>query len=265
MSTALPLPDLDARSRPSDFFTGLAAPFRAIAVVRGHPELRRLARWMAAVTAVALVALLWLLGKYADDLLSLIWTRPESWYGALAWSLLAILLFLLSFAVLATFLPPLLLAPLQDPLSESVETLATGRTPPPFTLQSFLGSLVTGLAHTLGRLVLVLIGLAVLLPLNLVPVVGSLAYTVLATCWSAVGLAAEHLGAPMARHLFPWAAVRRLVLQRPALLLGFGLGSHALLFVPVLNFFFVPYVVVAGTMLFLKLREADALGTTERE
>lgn len=263
MADPLPLPVLGATSRPGDFFVGLTSPFRAIGLVRSRPPLRRIARWMAGVTALSLVLIAWLLARYSDDLLAWLWPRPENAFAVGLWFLLVAIVFLTLFAISAALLPPILLTPLQDPLSESVEDLATGTPPPPFALDTFLRSTTTGLAHTLGRLVLVLLALLLLFPLNFLPGIGSLLYAALATAVSALGLAAEHLGSPMARHLLPWAAVRRLLRARLPLFLGFGLGCHVLLWVPILNFFFLPYVIVGGTLLFLALREAGGLPTGE--
>lgn len=263
MANAIPLPDVSATPRASDFMTGLLAPFRAMALVRRTPRLQRLARWMAVVTAISLVAIAWLLFLYADDLVRLVWTRPEHWAGSFAWALVVLFVFLALFAIGATIVPPLLLTPLQDPLSETVEALATGHTPPAFSVGLFARSVYVGLRHTLARILIMTGGLVLLLPLNLIPGIGSLAYTVLATIWSAVWLAGEHLGAPMARHLFRWAAVQRLLRERLQLVLGFGLGCTILLWVPILNFFFLPYAIVAGTLLFCALREAGALPARE--
>jgi CysZ protein len=99
----------------------------------------------------------------------------------------------------------------------------------------------------------------VLLPLNLVPGAGSLAWSVLASAWTMTWLAAEHLGGVMARHLYPFAAVRQVLAERRALCLGFGAAVYVLLWVPILNTFFLPAAVVGGTLLFRGLRAAGSL------
>ena len=54
----------------------------------------------------------------------------------------------------------------------------------------------------------------------------------------------------MTRHLYPFAQVRRVLRQRWALCLGFGAGVYVLLWVPILNSFFLPVAVVGGTLLY---------------
>ncbi len=118
---------------------------------------------------------------------------------------------------------------------------------------------MTGVAHTLARIVFLLLGLAVLLPLHLIPGMGSVLWTVLGSLWTMIWMAGEHLAAPMTRHLYPFAEVRRMLRERRALCLGFGAGVYLLLWVPVLNTFFLPVAIVAGTLLYRGLRRSGQL------
>jgi len=145
---------------------------------------------------------------------------------------------------------PLVLAPLQDPLSELTEEQCGGYRSPPFQVGTFLRGLVLGVTHTLARVFFLLLGLAVLLPLHLVPGVGSVAWAVLGTLWTMLWLAGEHLAAPMTRHHYPFGEVRQVLRQRWPLCLGFGTGVYVLLWVPLLNNFFLPVAVVGGTLLY---------------
>ncbi|PTL78570.1 EI24 domain-containing protein [Vitiosangium sp. GDMCC 1.1324] len=250
MTHPSPVPTLSARSGPTDFFQGLGLLGRAWSLIFRTPRLLLLSALCAVVTLVALGGLFAALWVYSPELLGWLWTRPEAWYGRVLWYLLLVLMFLVLLVVGANVVLPLVLAPLQDPLSELTEEQCGGYSPPPFRLGAFLQGLVTSVGHTLMRVLLLVLGLAVLFPLNLVPVVGNVTWTVLGTLWTMLWLAGEHLAAPMTRHLYPFSEVRRALRERWLLCLGFGAGVYVLLWIPILNSFFLPVAVVGGTLLY---------------
>lgn len=258
--TPSPIPEFPPRSTTSDFFQGVGLLSRAFGLIFRTPKLLLLSALCAVVTLVSLVALVMLLWTYTPELISSFFARPESWYGKALWYLLVTLTFVVGLVVGANTFPPLLLAPLQDPLSEATEELCGGFQSPPFTLAAFFRGLLTGIAHTLTRILFLLLGLLVLLPLHLIPGVGSILWTVLGSLWSMTWMAGEHLAGPMTRHLYPFAEVRRMLRERRALCLGFGAGLYLLLWVPVLNTFFLPVAIVAGTLLYRGLRASGQLG-----
>jgi CysZ protein len=254
MSSPSPIPSFSARAGPADFFQGVALLGRAGGLIFRSPRLLGLSALCALVTLVALGGLLVLLWVYTPELLGWMWARPEPWYGRVLWYLLLALLFLILLVVGANITLPVVLAPLQDPLSELTEDLCGDATSPPFRLGAFLQGLVTSVAHTLARVFFLLLGLALLFPLNLIPVAGSMMWTVLGTLWTMLWLAGEHLAAPMTRHGYPFTEVRKAMRQRWLLCLGFGVGVYFLLWIPLLNIFFLPVAVVGGTLLYRGLR-----------
>lgn len=257
MRPASPIPVLSAQPRLSDFFQGVGMLGRAFRLLFGSRRLFLLSSLCAVLTAVALVGLGVLLYRYAPGLLESLWPRPVSWYGRVGWYVALILASLVAWVVGANVVPPILLAPLQDPLSEATEAECDGANTP--SAASFLRGLTTGLLHTLARLALLLLGLAVLLPLNAVPGIGSVLFTVLASLWTMLWMAAEHLAAPMTRHLYPFSEVRRMLRERRALCLGFGAGVYVLLWIPILNTFFLPVAIIGGTLLYRGLRAVGNL------
>ena len=257
------VPRLGPRSHPGDFFRGLMLPFRAIVLVRRSRRLWRLSAWASVVTFVALVALVAVLWIYTDDLVRLFWAEPETWYGRLGFEAVVALSFLLLLVVGANTVPLLLLAPLQDPLSEATEAECGEYQPPPFSLRAFVRGAGVALWHNAARVAILLGGHAVLFLSNFLPGIGAVVWTVVATLWTMGWLAAEYLDAPMARHLYSFREVRRAVMARLWLCMGFGAAVYVLLWVPVLNFFFMPLAVVAGTLLFRALRAAGNLPAPE--
>lgn len=254
MTHPSPVPTFSPQAGPADFFRGLALLGRAGGLIFRSPRLLGMSALCALVTLVALGVLFGLLWVYAPQLLGGLWALPTVWYGRIAWYLVLVLLFVILLVVGANIVVPVVLAPLQDPLSEITEELCGDFTSPPFRLGALLRGLVTSVAHTLARVFFLLLGLALLFPLNLVPVAGSILWTVLGTLWTMFWLAGEHLAAPMTRHLYPFAEVRRVMGQRWLLCLGFGTGVYLLLWVPILNTFFLPVAVVGGTLLYRGLR-----------
>ncbi len=229
-----------------NFLHGLALPFSALRLIFKTPKLRGLTiicGLVASLTLVASAVGAWELGGViAGHLIS----SDAGWKHAASVGLHVVLTVPL-FALLALTLPNLVLSPLQDPLSEHTERTLGPYTP---TDGGFVRGTLISLRHTLVRLALMLVGLAVLFPLNLVPGVGSLLWFALSTTWSAFWLAAEYLSGPMARHLHRFRDVLAALRATPARTFGFGYALTLLLWVPVLNVFLMPVAVVAGTLLY---------------
>ncbi|MFZ5469780.1 MAG: EI24 domain-containing protein [Myxococcota bacterium] len=243
----------------ADFLRGLSLPFTAVGLVFRSRKLFLLSLLASVVTFVALAALLVFLPSATGSFLGLFWARPEGWVGAALWYVVAALTFVVLLVVGANTVPLLLLAPLQDPLSEATEELCGGFFAPPFSLGLFLKGALASIAHTLKRITLLLGGHALLLALHLLPGIGSIVWTVASTLWTMWWLSAEYLSGVMARHLYRFRDVVPALWSRKRLALGFGAAIYVLLWIPVLNLFFIPLAVVAGTLLFRGLRAAGAL------
>jgi CysZ protein len=244
-----------------DFFRGLTLPFLALRVVFGNRRVFLLSLIASVVTFFALLALVALLALYTDDLVRRWFFEPSTWYGQVGFWALVALLFVLLLVVGLNTVPLLLLAPLQDPLSEATEqACGTSGGGGAFSLGGVLRGAWVSIAHTAARIALLLGGHALLLPLHLVPGVGSALWAALSITWTIYWLAAEYLDAAMARQLYPFSEVRRAVLRRLPLCMGFGAAVYLLMWLPVLNLFFVPLAVVAGTLLFHELRREGSIG-----
>jgi CysZ protein len=249
--------DLPKEGSPSDLLRGLALPFQAFGLIFRTPKLLTLSLLCAVVTAATLVGTGWGAWSLGQALAQKLIGADGGWQHAASVGL-GVVLFIVLFAVGALTLPNLLLAPLQDPLSEATEVKLGGFVAPPFSLGGTLSGIFTSLRHTIARLALMALGYVVLLPLNLVPVAGSVVYVVLSSLWAMFWLAVEHLSNPMARHLRPFRQVFGVLRRRIALSLGFGAALYVLLWVPVLNCFLMPVAVVAGTLLYRGLAAVNA-------
>ncbi len=259
-----PIPDLPAVSTAGDLLRGVSIPLRAFTLILRTPKLLLLSLACAAVTGLALIGVAWgasgLARRAADALIS----ADSGWQHAASIGL-SIVFFIMLFVVGALTVPNLLLAPLQDPLSEATEERCGDFTSPPFSLGATVRGIIESLSHTLLRLGLMALGLVVLFPLHLIPVAGSVVWVALSSVWSMFWIAAEHLSNPMARHLRPFKQVITALRGRLPLALGFGATLYVLLWVPVLNFFLMPVAVVAGTLLFRGLIKSGALPEAVRQ
>jgi CysZ protein len=248
-----------APGRSRGLLTGLALPFRALGLIFTTPKLVALSALAAVLTAATLAGAglwLWNLSRsWAEALVS----KPQGAFGEAAVDLVHFVFFAGSFVVTALTAPNLVLAPMQDPLSEATEVRVGGYVPPKFALRRAVRATIESLKHTLARLVLMLAGFALLSPLNLVPAVGSVAWVVASTAWTMFWLAVEHVSTPASRRLVGFGRVVRALRQRPLLALGFGATLWVLLWVPVLNFLLMPVAVVSGTLLFRAMAAAGDL------
>ncbi|MBX5483400.1 MAG: EI24 domain-containing protein [Myxococcaceae bacterium] len=256
-------PSFRAEGRLSDFFAGLALPVRAVRVIANSKQLVLLSFVSSLVTFASLVALVWVLGSLTDDFVRRFLFEPTGWLSTLAFWILVVLTFLLALVVGANILPVLLLAPLQDPISEATEEACGDYRAPPFSVNRLLTGTFVALGHTLLRVTFLMGGHALLFALNLIPVAGNALWTVTSILWTMIWLATEYLDAPMARHLYRFGDVQRAVMRRLPLCLGFGAAVYVILWVPILNFFFIPLAIVAGTLLFRGLRACGSVGAPE--
>jgi len=220
-----PVPVLPPRARWTDFFLGAGLPFKSVKLLFRSKALFLLALASSGVTLFALVGLVALLSTSLGGWVSYFWARPESWYGMTAWYLVAAATFVICLVVGANTLPLLLLAPLQDPMSEATEELCGGFTAPKFSLEAFARGTAIALVHTVKRVAFLLGGHLLLLPLNFIPGVGSVLWTGLGAAWTMWWLAGEYLSGPMARHFLPFGEVRKaLGARRPIFPLGRDIG-----------------------------------------
>lgn len=241
----------------ADFFAGLVLPFRALKLVLTTPRLFLLSALCFVLTLATLIALLVFLWP-AAGWITQGWVAEGSWWRTALGGGLHFFVYLAIVAVGLLSVPSLLLAPLQDPLSEATETKLGGFTAPPFSMQRTIRGTTTSLLHTASRLLLMLVGFGLLLPLNFIPVAGSVLYAVLSSAWSMWWVCAEYLSGPAARHLLPFSSVLKTMRARPLYAMGMGATLYVVLWVPVLNCFLVPLAVVAGTMLFRALPTVSA-------
>lgn len=218
---------------------------------------------MSLIAFAALLALFVGLALGAPALIEHLWPSPEAWYAAAAHVALKIAAFAALFIIGANVLPPLLLVPLTDPLSLETERALGLAADENAGIARMIHETWRGLANMATRAIIFLFGHALLFLLNLIPIVGSLAWTIASWTWTAFWIALANLDVPMARHLYTFEHAFGLLRRRKCLLFGFGAAITLLLWIPVLNAAFVPVAIVSATLLWRGLIEAGDLPRPE--
>ena len=232
--------------RPSagDFFLGMGLPFRAFGLILRSPAAARpLGAVRGGDAGEPGGAHLAAVGAAPRSLVGWAWPQPTAWYALLAWELVRLLTFVLLLIVGANTVPLLLLTPLQDPLSGGHRGAVRRLPGAPFRLGHFVRGVGYGARlHARPGGAAARWGSRLLLPLHLVPGVGSVAFAVL-------GQPLEHEldggrapRGPMARHLYPFRAVRQVLIGRGgSRAWASGAAVYVILWVPVLNTLFLPW------------------------
>ena len=256
---------------PIGFARGVSYALRGMRFVYvEHPKLVRYWVFPILITGLALVAVFYGAGSYYDDLAGALWSLfPESWNEVTGWvgGLLSALRWLIELVagvliailglVLVLVLSSVVAAPFNDALSEAVEHILTGGRAPPFSLSRMLADI----ARTVRlELLKVLLYLAVVGPMFLasfiIPGVGQIV-SLVGFALTAVYLGIDYVDWPAARR--NWSVRDRVAFARRQLpaVAGFGTGVWLLLFIPLVNLFFMPAAVAGGTILFLALQPSE--------
>lgn len=254
---------------PIGFVRGLSYALRGGRFVYfQHPKLVRYWALPILITGVALASVFYGAGTLYDDLGGVMWSLlPESWSeatGFLGWlvtalrwmiELVAGLLITLLGLVLVVVLSSVVAAPFNDALSEAVERLLTGGSPPPFSFKRLLGDIVRTIRLEVGKVLLyTLIVGPMFLASFLLPGIGQV-ISIVGFALTAVYLGVDYVDWPAARR--DWSVGDRVAFTRRQLpaMAGFGTGVWVLLFIPLVNLFFMPAAVAGGTMLFVAMNE----------
>lgn len=245
------------------FWRGFTFPFRgAKFVYRTHPGLVRIWIFPILITCVALAAAITCSFVYGDNLLDAMWATPTGeGVGAsiarvfhLLLELLLKVLLVLVGAVLVALMSSVFAAPFNDPLSEAVETLATGNEMPSLSFGKQVRSALRGIVSEIGKLAAYACVMVPLFAISiLVPGAGQVVYSIVGFWLTAVYFAIDYVDWPAQRRNGGFRYRVGMVRRHMPAMLGFGCGVWLLLLIPFVNLFFMPAAVAGGTLLFLEL------------
>jgi len=235
----------------SNFSRGFFSPFHAARFILDH---RRLIKYLLIPFTINLIvfSLVIYLGlDFFNSFVSQHIPQGEAWYWFLLNFLLWIIAILLT-AVLVFFtfavIGSLVASPFNDILSEKTEAILTGRqVEEPFKLSAFLQDARRTLFDETRKILLFVLFMALLLLLNLIPVIGSLLYPVLSAGLTIFFLIVEYTGYTFTRKHLSFKDQRRYISKNKSLLFGFGTGLLLVLAIPLLQFLCIPLGVVGGT------------------
>lgn len=190
--------------------------------------------------------------------------EPTTWWGHLLsgvfWMIRGLLHVVLGLVIiglsvlLMLFISQIVNSPFYDWLSEAVEKREGGESPEEsFSIRRLLSSAGKSVWTEIKKFLFFINIPILLLLLNLIPVVGALAYTVIANLFAMWDLGFNYVSYPMGRRLIPFRKQIIFASHHKARLVGFGLP----LLIPFFNLLLGPVFVVGGTLLYLDLGRAS--------
>lgn len=246
------------------FSKGFAYPLRGWRFLFAHPSLIRFWIWPIFITFVCLVGVGYGAWHLHEDVVNLFWSAPDGdgWLasvlaflrGALSF-VMGILLFAFGLVLVVLIASPIA-APFNDALSQAVEKVEAGNEAPPFALGAVLRDLLRTVAFEAGYIGIMLTTFVLSL---VVPVLGPAVHTVFGFVVTASYWALSYIDWPAARRGLSLGRRIGLVRAQFVTMFGFGCAVWLMLFVPLLNLFFMPAAVAGGTLLVLDLERTGAL------
>jgi len=237
---------------------------RAFAYARAHPTLWKWIVAPAVITFLLLAGVVIGAVALANPVVVWLTSNLPSWLETVASSILNLIVVGgLAIAGLLVFvaIAGIIAGPFNELLSEAVEELVTGRRAPRFSLVAFLRGAVQGLVHGLRRLVIAVIGIALVFALGFVPGVGTIAAALLGFWFAARAAAYDSFDAMLARRGLSYRRKLDYLAAHRGRTLGIGAGVAGLLLVPGVNLVALGLGAIAATLAAHEL--PDAPGTRQ--
>lgn len=248
-----------------NFAKGFWYPFNSFSFVRSHPRLYPFIVLPFAINLISFCLVIYFgFDFYRDQVMARV-PQGEAWY----WLILNYLLLLLAMVVVLVLVfftfaavGSLFASPFNDLLSERTELLLLGERPAeePFAWGRFVRVAGVTMLTELKKIAVFLVGMAALLLLHLLPLIGTMLYPLLSLAWTSFFLVMEYTGYVFARRGLNFQAQRRIIFRNAALMSGFGLGLFCLLAIPFVQFFCIPLGVVGAVRLLSEARELGDSG-----
>lgn len=240
---------------------GLVMPFRGLCRLAKTPSLRRLAFVPAIINLGLFIGLLFFLVEYLHVAVQWLWDKPgiEVWYQVFALGLWYLLYGLsIAAAVVASYFVSIIIggvlaSPFHDLLSSRVESLADANLDNTGEDAKSLWGLLKGMINPIVVLGLYGLTIALILPINLVPAIGSFLATAAMFGVSAFFISFEYMDATLDRHGMGLRQKLNVIYENWLICLSFGMGLSMMFWVPVLNILVMPVAVVGGTLLAIQL------------
>lgn len=236
---------------PSGFITGFLYPFRAFRFIRKNPRLYRYVLIPFFINLIIFSLVVYFGLHFFQEILTHHIPQGDAWYWFTLYYLLWLVALLLTTVIvffLFTAIGNLIASPFNDILSEKTEEILTGESiGEPFSMSIFLQDAKRVLILECKKISLFLIVMALIVMLNLVPVVGSVLYSVLSILWTIFFLVVEYTSYVFSRKRLPFKEQRKVIYNTKLLMFGFGAGVLSILAIPFLQLLCIPLGVVGAT------------------
>lgn len=237
----------------SQFVKGFFYPLKAGRLLRLHPSLIRFIIIPFAINISVFGLVVYLgLSIFQTTVFPLIPQRDVWYWVILGWLFWVLAVLITAILVFFTFtvIGVLIASPFNDLLSERTEEALVGkRHDEPFVFRAFLADVRKIIINEGKKILLFVLGMALLLFLNLIPVLGPILYSILSLLFTIFFLVVEYTGYFLSRKRLTFRDQRRFIFSRPLLMLGFGSGVLCLLAVPFLQLLCIPLAVIGATQL----------------
>ncbi|GEM_PF-3047062 len=251
---------------PAQFLDGFLFFFRAVPFLARHPILWPYALLPFLINGAIVVASAIALVYFFPDLSGLLWKPPEAWYLWLLYlpylAVLFLLIPLIAYVLFFMILPGITSPPFKGKLCKHARQIIKKQ--PVRPAGGFWIDVVMPTVIEIRKGVRVLLTSVLLLPVNLVPVVGQGAYLVLVSYFTWWNMALNNLEYPLDSESWvtPLPLKRKFVSLRRWPALGLGCAISLTYLIPFLNFFTVSVGVIGATLLYHAYGEQAGLWET---
>ena len=253
-------------SRISNLFRGAGFFFKGCKYLWKNPKLWP---WAIMPTVINLLLLAIMLGSFfhfygdiyawlSSHLGGLTISTANTWYlhilNGILWffdiffQLLIVLISLIFLMIISYCISFIVAAPFNDMLSEKVEILITGETPPKITLKKFMSDMMRVIKIESIKAAILLIIPVFLFIFNIIPVIGGTLYVIFTFTFGAWDLGFAYADLPMGRKVLSLKKRWDYAKKNKYFLIGFGWGF----IIPFFALVFAAPMVVGGTMLYFE-------------
>jgi CysZ protein len=236
-----------------DFLFGFTYPFRSIRFFFSHPKLITYSITPIVINIIIYGSVFfftyrWLLGSL-DKWLGI---DPSGgfWAGFIHTALLIISFLLLLFICYLLFITVgnLVTAPFNEEISQRVEEIVTNGSVK--HKMGFWEDAYISIKGEAEKIVFYIVFLILIFLLNAIPAVGSVLSAIIGTIFSFFYNALDFLDFPMTRRKMKFKQKLNVTKSGKMVTYGFGAAAFLLMFLPIVNVFMKPILVVSGTSLY---------------
>jgi len=240
----------------TDFFYGFFYPFKSVKFFFSHPKLITLSIVPMVINLLIYATIFFFTYRGLIG-----WIRnfigvngsDVSFLSIVLYYILIIIGFLLVLFVsylLFSILGGIITAPFNENISQKVEEIVTGK---PFENNlSFWQDAKLSIIAELQKLGFYFPIIFILFLINFIPGIGSVISTVIGFIFSAYYNALDFLDYPMTRRQMKFKTKLKIVSSGKWLTYGFGSMAFLMMFLPIINVFMKPILVVGGTSLYFE-------------